>query len=334
VIDEQVTEFVGKPVQKWSEENGIASPQDHSYRLELDWEAGEAGQTWTDLFAAFLEDPNVTQVNGLVVGSWGFEELQESSADVIEALVAARERLPNLKALFIGDVTFEECEISWIVQSDVSPVFSAYPQLEHFRIRGANSLRFGGLRHDCLKSLTIECGGLPVETLRDVMGAQLPALEHLELWLGTIGYGWNGELNDLTPLFAGTLFPNLRYLGLRDSEIADEIAAAIAQSPIIQRIRVLDLSLGTLSDVGAEALLHSPYLTRLEKLDLHHHYLTPQMIHRLVGARSEGIELDPALPGLDAPSIPPPGSVIEIDVSDPQHKDGSDDDDHYVAVGE
>jgi hypothetical protein len=335
VIDEHAPEFAGKPVQEWSEESGIASPEQYCYRIALDWDSGEDGQRWTDRFASFLEDPNAAQVTGLIVGSWGYDDMMASSADIVEALVAARERLPNLKALFIGDIISEECEISWIVQSDVSPIFSAYPQLEYFRIRGANSLRFGGLQHARLKSLIVESGGLSGETLRDVMSAQLPALEHLELWLGESGYGWSGELDDLAPLFAGALFPNLRYLGLRDSEIADEIAAAIADAPILQRIRVLDLSLGTLTDVGGEALLYSPFLTRLEKLDLHRHYLSPQMIYRLTGVRSESIEMEPALPGLDAPSTPPPGTVIEIDVSDPQQEEEYKGEKYrYVAVGE
>jgi hypothetical protein len=122
-----------------------------------------------------------------------------------------------------------------------------------------------------------------------VARAELPTLEHLELWLGTSSYGGNAEVEDLAPIFDGSRFPRLRYLGLRDSEIADEIATAVAQAPILERIEVLDLSLGTLGDQGAAALLTSPAIGKLKLLDLHHNYLSDEMVDRLYTLE---IELD------------------------------------------
>src|SRR5262249_56131328 len=122
----------------------------------------------------------------------------------------------------------------------------AYRGLEEFRVRGGNNLSLGTLRHKNLKKLVIETGGLPVSVLREVCAAKLPALEHLELWLGEENYGWDGTVNDLKPLLSGKLFPKLRYLGLRDSIIADEVATAVARAPVLKKIRVLDLSLGNL----------------------------------------------------------------------------------------
>jgi hypothetical protein len=334
MIDDQLTEFGGKPVQDWTEETGIANPERYHYRIRLDYDEAEEGVLWTDRFAAFLADPQIAAVTGLIVGAWEEVATGTPSANIVEALAAAREQLPNLKALFLGDIASEESEISWIQQSDISPVFTAYPHLEHFGVRGGNGLRFGALQHAHLKSLIVESGGLPAPALQDIQGAQLPALEHLELWLGTPEYGGDIRISDLAPLLAEELFPNLRYLGLRDSEIADEIAGAIANAPILQRIRVLDLSLGNLSDTGALALLHSPYLTRLEKLDIHHHYMSPEMVSRLTGVQSENIELEPALPNSDSP-LPPPGSVIEIDVSDPQKEEEYGGERYrYIAVSE
>jgi hypothetical protein len=122
-----------------------------------------------------------------------------------------------------------------------------------------------------------------------VSAAILPALEHLELWLGTDGYGGTVTVPDLEKILSGSLFPRLTYLGLRDSDIADAVAAAVAQSPLLERIEVLDLSMGTLGDEGVEALLASPALTRLKKLDIHHHYCSLEMVARLEGI---GIEVD------------------------------------------
>jgi hypothetical protein len=288
-INEHATDFAGKPVVDWDPETGIEDPTGTIYRITLSYDEAEDDQVWTDKLALFLDDPASSQVVGIVVGEW--EEAYEdgSSQLVVEALVAARDRLPNLRAIFLGDMTYEECEISWIVQTDVSPLFDAYPALEHFCVRGTNSLSLGRLQHDRLLSLTVQSGGLDAEHVRAVGAARLPALEHLELWLGTENYGGNTTVEDLAPILGGAQFPKLRYLGLRDSEIADEIAAALAQAPVLERIRVLDLSLGTLSDTGAAALLTSPALARLEKLDIHYHYCSPELVAQLQGL---GIEVD------------------------------------------
>jgi hypothetical protein len=96
-------------------------------------------------------------------------------------------------------------------------------------------------------------------------------------------------VDDLQPLFRGELFPKLKYLGLRDSEIQDSVAIAISKAPILQQLEVLDLSLGTLGDVGGMALANSPDVKGLRKLDLRHHYLSPEVEARL---KAIGIEVD------------------------------------------
>jgi hypothetical protein len=312
VISERVTEFAGKAVQDWDEETGITDPAKVHYRIWCDY---DDEQLWTDKLAAFLDDPKASQVTGLIVGNWGqVASGEDPVTDVAEALTVARDRLPNLTALFLGDISQEESEISWIVQADISPLFRAYPRLEYLRIRGGQGLRFGALQHDHLKSLIVETGGLPVVALRDILKARLPALEHLELWLGEDSYGWDGSLDDLRPLFESTLFPNLRYLGLRNSEIADEIAAAIANAPVLQCLHTLDLSLGTLSDEGATALLNSPYVPHLEKLDCHHHFLSEEMVTRLMNIPRTHM-----------------GDYLNLDASDRQKEEGYG---RYVAIGE
>jgi hypothetical protein len=239
-------------------------------------------------------------------------EKKEATA-VVKALVAAADQLPALTRLFFGDVTMEESEISWIKQTEVGKLLMAYPRLEHFGVRGGTDLSFQKLtRHDALKSLIVETGGLSRKVVQQILAADLPALEHLELWLGAAEYGADTTVADLQPLLTGDRFPNLRYLGLRDSEIADELAVALAHSPLLARIKILDLSLGTLGDVGAEALLNSPAVAGLEKLDLHHHYCSKKMMKRLK-----------ALP-------------IPVDASDRQEADEEDEGEaiRYVAVGE
>jgi hypothetical protein len=148
-------------------------------------------------------------------------------------------------------------------------------------MRGGNDLELRKFKHENLKSLAFEASNLPREVVRAVGASDLPVLEHLEIWLGTSNYGANTKVADLKDILSGKNLPKLRYLGLRNSEIADDIAVALAKSPLPGRLRVLDLSLGTLGKRGAEALLAAPALARLEKLDIHHHYVPPDLVERL-----------------------------------------------------
>jgi hypothetical protein len=281
-----IDEFAGKPVEDWR--SGIQDPEGACYALRLSFDEEREGLKWTDKFAAFLEAPSSSRVFGIIIGWWG--SLRGGiSASIVEALVAARDRLPNLRAIFFGDIIGEEDHISWIQQSDISPLLLAYPQLEHLGVRGSNGLSLGALKHDRLKSLIIESVGLDANVVREVAAADLPELERLELWFGEERWGGNATVADLAPILEGKLFPKLKYLGLLNSNFTDEIARAVATSSIVERIRILNLSLGTLGDEGAEALWASPAIARLEKLDIQHHFLSEEMTRRM---ESLGIEVD------------------------------------------
>jgi hypothetical protein len=296
MISSKLEVFAGKKVSDWEPGSGPLEPETTIYRVGLDYSEYDATPkvTWSEKFADFLSSPNVNGLTGLVVGVWNFAgQMDETkTAQMIEAIAAAHHQLPNLTALFLGDIVSEESEISWIELADVSAILQAYPALEVLRVRGSSNLTFGTrLSHAHLKELAIETGGLNPAIIHEVLQADLPALEHLELWLGTPDYGGNATLDDLAPLLSPSsqLFPRLRYLGLRDSEIANDLAAALTCSPLIERIRVLDLSLGMLDDQGARVLLDCPAVRRLEKLDVHYHYCSLEMVERL---QSLGIEVD------------------------------------------
>ncbi|MDX3855087.1 STM4015 family protein [Streptomyces sp. AK02-01A] len=249
-------------------------------------------EAWEKEFARFTESVDTSRVRALIVGSWS-DAYETGPEDLIEALVAARDELPGLRALFLGDITFMECEISWINQGLVTPLLDAFPALRAFGVRGGQDLEFPAVRHDRLRSLTIEAGGLDVAVVRGVGASDLPALEHLDLWLGTSWYGANAQVADLAPILSGSRLPKLRYLALRNSEIQDEIATALAGAPVVAGLETLDLSMGTLGDEGAEALLGGQPLTHLKKLDLHHNYLGEAMRERLVSTLgAAGVELD------------------------------------------
>ena len=305
---ENATEFAGQPVADFDPSEGIVEPGRVAYRLRIDWEEQEKNVQFLDKLSAYLADAGSAATTGLVIGNWGTVHDGDGAAPIVEALAAARGKLPKLTALFIGDIVSEENEISWIQQTDLSPLWQAYPGLEHLRVRGGNNLSLGRIRLGKLRSLIVETGGLPASVLREIAEAEMPELEHLELWLGEESYGWDGTIADVVPLLSGGRFPKLRYLGLRDSTITDEIAMAVASAPILEQIEVLDLSLGTLGDEGAAALAASPGVAKLKRLDIHHHYVSDEQVAAL---RRLGIELN---------------------AGDPQESDGSDD--RYIAVSE
>lgn len=301
--------LAGYPVHEW--QSGTPLPSGSIPRLTLQYDDLDAGVKWVDLFATFLEEePDLEVLPGLIVGAYDFESSQ-SSAPIVEAIVASSERFPHLKALFIGDILSEELEISWIEQSDLSPLFGAFPDLEYLGARGGNNLNIGSPRHEKLKTLVIQTGGLDARIVQSLSAANLPALEHLELYLGTPNYGATVTVEMLAPLLSGDLFPQLHYLGLCNSEIADQVALAVSNAPIVKRLKTLDMSQGTLGDEGAQALLESEAVRGLEKLDLHYHFCTDVMQEKLK-----------ALP-------------IEVDTSEAQSGDEWEGVVHrYVAVGE
>ncbi|ALF54111.1 hypothetical protein ACX27_16700 [Nostoc piscinale CENA21] len=235
----------------------------------------------------------VNQIEALVFGVWFDREATDfSSRHVVDSLVALQAHLTNLKAVFIGDIEDSECMISSIPQSNVSPILQAYPHLEVLKIRGDGGYSYGyepinaglafnpSLRHEKLKALIIESGGLRHQVINQICELELPALEYLELWLGSEGYGGTSSINDLMPILSG-VFPKLKYLGLRNSEYSDDIALVIVDSPILENLVELDFSMGTLGDEGAEALLNCPAIQQLDTLNVSDNCLTDNMLARL-----------------------------------------------------
>ncbi|MCF6521647.1 STM4015 family protein [Streptomyces sp. JJ36] len=268
-----------------------------AWRLAVDPYGDSSEEKFGELWDRFLDSVDLTAVRALVVGQWG-EPYDDDSSGVVQRLVDARDRLTSLRAVFVGDLEREEAEISWIEQSDVTPVLEAYPLLEEFGIRGGTGLRFPAVRHRHLRTLRFEAGGLPGEVVRGVAASELPALEHLDMWLGVEEYEGDASVADLAPILSGGRFPALRHLGLRNSEIQDEIAAAVAAAPVVAQLTSLGLSLGVLTDEGATALLGGQPLTHLTRLDLHHNFVTEPVSERIRAAlEPSGVEVDLSEPG-------------------------------------
>ncbi|MFI6035099.1 STM4015 family protein [Streptomyces sp. NPDC051315] len=301
---DHLTHLHGLPVHTFPalEEPPSPSPAEETVAWRLSMDEGRGGESFEEGWQRFLDTVDPARVRALVlgVGAYGTEHDHAHPAKTVELLAGAADRLTGLEALYLADLTFEEAELSWIVQDDVTPVLAAYPRLRELGVRGSGGgfgddpgLRFEALRHEHLRVLRLENGGLPAEVARGVAASDLPRLEHLDLWIGTEDYGRTATVADLAPLLDGGRLPSLRRLGLRNCDLQDEVAAAVASAPVVARLSHLDLSLGTLGDAGAEALLGGRPLTHLQELDLHHHYLSEPMMTRLREAlEPSGVRVD------------------------------------------
>jgi predicted DNA-binding WGR domain protein len=301
-LRQNIGTFIGKRVMDYDPEK--PHKPDVVYRFRSNWESDELLPN----LKHFTQTGAAAETVALVIGAWHGDNPEMTPEPVIDVLVQAKDRLPKLAALYIGDITSEENEMSWINQTNLSPLLAAFPKLQLLRSRGGTGLALSSPKHENLRALAMETGGMDVSVIRSICMSSFPNLEYLELWLGTDEYGANHAIADLQPILSGRLFPKLKYLGLRNSQLADEIAGVVVNSPLIQRLETLDLSLGVMTDEGARALLKLPPSPTLKKLHLHHNYISADLIRQLK-----------ALP-------------LAVDASKSNH--GEDDEDRFVAVGE
>ncbi|WP_349811791.1 STM4015 family protein [Xanthomonas dyei] len=247
-----------------------ASGGDVVYRLRQEYES-EGSQA--ELLDTLLAQVDPASIQALIIGPWR-ESYEEGPSGYLQRLIERRDELTALRALFVGDMVCEDCEVSWIIQTDYTPLLAAFPALQSLRVRGSSKLVLTPFTHTQLQELAIECGGLPSAIVQAIADSTLPALQHLELWLGVEDYGYDGDLGTYQRLLAAIGPERLRYLGLRNAANTDELATWLATQPWLGSLDTLDLSLGTIGDVGARALVESTQLGQLQRIDLSHHYIS------------------------------------------------------------
>jgi hypothetical protein len=253
------------------------SPGEVVYRLSQEYDSSESQ---AELLEDFFKRVDPKSVEALILGAWS-EASANSPQEFVDGLIARRAELSGLKALFVGDMTYEDCEISWIIQTSYNEFLAAFPNLESLRIRGSTDLTLQPFEHAGLQELAIECGGLPNRIVDAIAGSKLPALRHLELWLGDENYGFDGDVSVYQRLLSAIGAQRLRYLGLRNSSISDDLAVWLAREEWLGSLQTLDLSLGTIGDAGARALSESRHLGGLERIDLSHHYISAEWQQKL-----------------------------------------------------
>lgn len=277
MFDRLLKKFQGLKVIEFDKMPDWKGPK-YAYRLREEY---DEPPTVNQRLAELVDCTGCDKLPVLIIGAWEHGNEKHGAPDIVADLVQVAPRLPGLRHLFFGEMEYRECEISWIVQTDLSPLLQAFPALESLRVRGGEDLAFSQTRHNNLRELAIETGGLSRSTIRDIFQCDFPALEHLELFLGDDAYGFDGSVEDLQPLLSGRLFPNLKYLGLMNSCIVNEIAPVVVNAPVMSRIETLDLSLGNLNDEGIRGLAGLAACPQLKKLILSHHYVSKSEIKAL-----------------------------------------------------
>ncbi|MET0233492.1 MAG: STM4015 family protein [Kibdelosporangium sp.] len=273
-VYEHLQTFHGLKTARFGTEQAPAGEQ-VAWRLAI--EAWDSDESFAELWDRFLSTVDTSGLTALVFGLWGEAGEDDTVQVAIDCLVAAKDRFPALTGIFLGDIVGEESEISWIKQDDITRVLTEFPALTELGVRGGDGLELAPVRHQKLRTLVIETGGLPREVVSAVGQSDFPALTELRLWFGVPEYGGNWQPEDLQPLLAGGKLPALRHLGLQNSEEQDTICDLVADAGIVRQLETLDLSMGVLRDPGARALLAGQSLTHLKTLDLTHHFLSGEV---------------------------------------------------------
>jgi uncharacterized protein (TIGR02996 family) len=274
-----------------------------------DWE----GPPIADLVAALVRSPAALFLAELWVGT-SYDQ-DEDWIGLFERNLAAVTDAGPLAAL--TRLTVADTDNYWDISStrigDITALLRAAPRLRELKVVGGE-IELAPTVHERLTKLELETGGLPGTTAAALAQSSFPALTHLTVYFGADRYGASATRADVEALLTNANLSKLEHLGLVDAEFQDEIAAALAASPMLERLRSVDLSLGTMTDEGVAAIVAAASrFAKLERLDVGDNFLSAEGIARLRAA----------LP------------LVELEVSgqkDPRGRNGQLR--YYVSVGE
>jgi hypothetical protein len=246
-----------------------------------------AGPDAKQVLRAIVQSPAAVRLRELTIGLLNFAGggLEDIALELISA-----GPLAELERLFIGDFVAEQQEISWVNLGDISPLYPFTPKLQNLRLRGAD-IELGVLAHPTLAQLEIETGGLPRSSVVSVATASLPKLAYLEVWFGREDYGGSTDIAALRPIFTSLTLPQLRHLGLQNSEMQDEIALELARSPLLAQLESVDLSMGTMHEPGAQAILdNAAAFEHLVAINLEENFIPAALCEQLHATFGHSVE--------------------------------------------
>jgi hypothetical protein len=207
---------------------------------------------------------------------------------------------------------------SWRAVGDLSKLWAIAPQLREVRLKGSGNdsgnTTLGTVVAPHLERFVHISSGLSKAVPVSFGTAALPALRHLELYIGQEDYGNSCTVKSFAGILEGKRLPRLEYLGIVNSEWERDLIVALARSPLVKRLKKLDLTKGTMWRQAAQALLeHAPAFRHLELLDVSDNYFTDEHCKAIKKAI--------------------PCANVD-DQKDLDEDDGGDDPYRYVTVGE
>jgi hypothetical protein len=294
--DRHASIFADRQVVNFEPGMKIVNPQKTAYALreERGWGYSDRQFSLEDRGYALLQDARVNEVEALVFG-YGI-----CVSDYVQFLVELHQWFDGLKALFLGDIEDREQIISNLsFGQDISPILSAYPDLEILQIRCGgygNGLYFSQGCHENLKVLRIESSGLNRSAITSLCQLELPALEYLELWTGSQEYGSDSTIEDVMPIISGERFPKLKYLGIKNCEYTNDVVVELGNSSLMKSLLELDLSMGTLDLEGFLKLINSRNFNNIDKLNIDGnclpiHWLTPPIYNDITQLHPEILKI-------------------------------------------
>jgi uncharacterized protein (TIGR02996 family) len=264
----------------------------HGLRLSNDGGAGaELEVSLAEILELVLRHPSGRFLAEITFGLNGHPN-EADLQDLIDLL--AKRAPPTIRKLHFGDYRYagggpvgqggDDTEISWYSIGDLGALWKAVPGLRSLITQGAG-LSLGKIELPDLAHVELRTGGLERANARAIATAALPKIEHLDIWYGDDSYGGDATIEDVELLLGRTDLPALRHLGLMNSELADQLPAALARSKLLPQLRELDLSMGTMTDEGARAIAqHRDAFKHLEKLNVSLNYLSKAGVATLKGA--------------------------------------------------
>lgn len=174
-------------------------------------------------------------------------------------------------------------QISWHHTGNLKKLWKGVPNLQVLEVE-TGGFDVGKMVAPALERAVFITGGLTSKCAKSIANAEMPRIQHLELYYGDEDYGCDCSVKDVRPLLRRTDLEHLEYLGLKNAQFANEIASALPGASVLKTLKTLDLSLGTMTDEGAQALVAAKdSLKHLESLDLTSNFLTADGIKAVKG---------------------------------------------------
>jgi uncharacterized protein (TIGR02996 family) len=244
----------------------------HDVYFEADWK----GKT-VDVLDLVLKHPS-----GRYVVEFSFQTNGDPSdgnlQDIIDLL--GKKAPATTRKITFGD---NVDQISWHHTGNLSKLWKGVPNLRVLEIE-TGDFNVGKREAPALERGVFITGGLGKACAKGIATATMPKIKHLEIYYGVDEYGGDSTIKEVKPLLDRTDLKDLRYLGIKNSTFANDIAGALDGAKVLKGIKTLDLSYSTMTDEGANALAAAKSsLAHLDVLDLTHNYLSKAGVKTVQG---------------------------------------------------